>query len=412
MDKNESPYLKKVAFFGGIVMTLAILGGKPERETYLSYGQQWIDESDIQMVIDTLKSPYLTQGPKIAEFEQTVANYIGAKYAVAFSNGTAALHGACFAAGISKGDEVITSPITFAASSNCVLYCGGTPVFADIDKKTYNIDPEKIDKSITDKTKAIIAVDFTGQPAEMDPINKIAQEHNLVVIEDAAHSLGAIYKGKKVGTLADMTMFSFHPVKHVTTAEGGVIVTDSIEYAEKLKLFRSHGIRNTELTKDEGPWYYEMVELGYNYRMTDLHAALGISQMKKLDTFIERRRKIVERYNHEFSKVDGIHIPFQLEQTKSSWHLYMLQLDLDKLKVGRRGVFEALRAENIGVHVHYLPVYLHPYYQELGFERGLCPTAEKWYESALTVPLFPKMKEEDVESVVNAVKKVLDYYLK
>ncbi|MGG0720039.1 UDP-4-amino-4,6-dideoxy-N-acetyl-beta-L-altrosamine transaminase [Robertmurraya massiliosenegalensis] len=391
-------------------MTLAVLGGKPVRDTYLSYGQQWIDEEDVQMVVDTLKSPFITQGPKIEQFEQSVANYVGSKYAVAFSNGTAALHGACFAAGVGKGDEVITTPITFAASSNCVLYCGGTPVFVDIDKDTYNIDTEKIKAAITTKTKAIIPVDFTGQPVDIDAIKEIANEHNLVIIEDAAHSIGASYKGQKVGTLADMTMFSFHPVKHVTTAEGGMIVTNSEEYAEKLRLFRSHGITSSHLSKDEGPWYYEMVELGYNYRMTDLHAALGISQMNRLNSFIERRRSIVSVYNEEFSMVDGVQVPHQLESTNSSWHLYMLQLDLEKFTVGRRGIFEALRAENIGVHVHYLPVYLHPYYQELGYKKGLCPIAEDWYESALTIPLFPKMTDEDVQSVIEGVNKVLEFY--
>lgn len=391
-------------------MTLAVLGGQPVRDTFLSYGQQWIDEEDIKMVVDTLKSPFITQGPKIEQFERNVAEYVGAKYAVAFSNGTAALHGACFAAGVGKDDEVITSPITFAASSNCVLYCGGRPVFVDIDKNTYNINPAEIKAAITTKTKAIIPVDFTGQPVDIDAIKEIANEHNLVIIEDAAHSLGASYKGQKVGTLADMTMFSFHPVKHVTTAEGGIIVTNSGEYAEKLRLFRSHGITSSHLSRDEGPWYYEMIELGYNYRMTDLHAALGISQMNRLASFIERRRSIVSLYNQMFSKLDGVQVPYQLDRTSSSWHLYMLQLDLKKFKVSRREIFEALRAENIGVHVHYLPVYLHPYYQNLGYKKGICPIAEAWYESALTIPLFPKMTEEDVQSVIEGVIKVLKFY--
>lgn len=393
-------------------MTLAILGGKPVRDTYLSYGQQWIDEEDIETVIKALKSPFITQGPKIDEFEKKVADYVGVKYAVTFANGTAALHGACFAAGISKGDEVITTPITFAASANSVLYCGGTPVFVDIDKETYNIDPSKMEQAITKNTKAIIPVDFTGQPVDMDFIRKIADRHNLVVIQDGAHSLGAIYKGKKVGSLADMTMFSFHPVKHITTAEGGMIVTDSAVYAEKLRLFRSHGIKNYDLSRDEGPWYHEMVELGYNYRMTDLHAALGISQMHKLDTFVKRRREIADRYNQEFSKLDGVKIPYQLEGTNSSWHLYMLSLDLEQFSVSRREIFEALRAENIGVHVHYIPVYWHPYYQKLGYQKGLCQIAEGWYETALTIPLFPKMSSYDVESVINGVEKVINYFLK
>lgn len=393
-------------------MTLAILGGQPVRDNYLSYGQQWIDEDDIQAVVETLRSPFITQGPRIQEFEQMVAHYVGAKYAVAFSNGTAALHGACNAAGVGNGDEVITSPITFAASSNSVLYCGGHPIFVDIDEMTYNIDPHKIRNAISPKTKAIIPVDFTGQPVDMDHIHRVAKEHDLVVIEDAAHSLGSTYKGRTVGTLADMTMFSFHPVKHITTAEGGMIVTDSKEYFEKLRMFRSHGIKNNELSKDEGPWYYEMVELGYNYRLTDLQASLGATQMRKLDSFVQKRRWIADKYNQAFSKLEGVRVPYQLENTQSSWHLYMLSLELDNLKVGRREIFEALRAENVGVHVHYLPVYLHPYYQGLGYKKGLCPVAESWYETALTLPIFPKMSGEDVNSVIVGVQKVIDYFLK
>ncbi|AKP48479.1 UDP-4-amino-4,6-dideoxy-N-acetyl-beta-L-altrosamine transaminase [Bacillus smithii] len=376
-----------------------------KRESFLSYGRQWITEEDIEAVVEVLKSPFLTQGPKIQEFEQKVADYVGAKYAVAFSNGTAALHGACFAAGIGEGDEVITTPMTFAATSNAVLYCGGKPVFADIDERTYNIDPKEISKHITPRTKAIIPVDFTGQPADMDAIMKIAEEYGLVVIEDGAHSLGAEYKGRKVGTLAHMTMFSFHPVKPVTTAEGGIIVTDSKEYYEKLKRFRSHGMIKENLSRDEGPWYYEMVDLGYNYRMTDLQAALGISQMDKLDRFIKRRQEIANIYNEAFKTMDSVILPHQLEGAKSGWHLYILQLRLEKLKSSRREIFEKLRADNIGVHVHYIPVYWHPFYQKLGYKKGLCPTAEQWYEQALTLPIFPKMTDEDIKDVIDAVKK-------
>ncbi|KYD25396.1 UDP-4-amino-4,6-dideoxy-N-acetyl-beta-L-altrosamine transaminase [Geobacillus sp. FSL W8-0032] len=378
-----------------------------KRESFLSYGQQWITDDDIEAVVDVLKSPYLTQGPKIQEFERKVADYVGAKYAVAFSNGTAALHGACFAAEIGEGDEAITTPITFAATANAVLYCGGKPVFADIDDRTYNIDPKEIRKHITPNTKAIIPVDFTGQPADMDAIMEIANEYGLIVIEDGAHSLGAEYKGRKVGTLAHMTMFSFHPVKPVTTAEGGVIVTDSAEYYEKLKRFRSHGIIKYNLSRDEGPWYYEMVDLGYNYRMTDLQAALGLSQMDKLDRFIERRREIANMYNEALKTMDSVILPKQLEGTQSGWHLYVLQLKLDKLKRSRREIFESLRAENIGVHVHYIPVYWHPYYQKLGYRRGICPKAEHWYEQALTLPIFPKMTDKDVNDVIEAVKRTI-----
>lgn len=367
---------------------------------YISYGRQFIDEDDIQAVVDTLRSPNLTQGPKIAEFERAIANYVGAKYAVAFCNGTAALHGACFAAGIGEGDEVITTPITFAASANCVRYVGGTVVFADIDAETYNISPSEIERNITSKTKAIIPVDFTGQPADMDAINKIAMKHNLVVIEDGAHSLGAMYKGRKVGTLADMTIFSFHPVKPITTAEGGIIVTDHEEYYQRLLRFRSHGIEKTPYSLEQGDWYYEMTDLGYNYRMTDLQAALGISQLKKIDSFIKRRREIVEMYNEAFLDSSKITVPKQLDGAESGWHLYMIQLDET---INRKEVFVNMREQNIGVHVHYIPVYWHPYYQQLGYEKGLCPVAEKWYEQALTLPIHPSLSGAEVEYIINMI---------
>jgi len=296
------------------------------------------------------------QGPKVAEFERAVADYVGTKYAVAFCNGTAALHSACYAAGVGVGDEVITSPITFAASANCVRYVGGTVVFADIDEETYNIDPAKIRTKITNKTKAIIPVDFTGQPVDIDGIMAIAKKNNLVVIEDGAHSLGATYKGRKVGQTADMTMFSFHPVKPVTTAEGGIIVTNNEEYYKKMLQFRSHGIEQVPYSQEKGGWYYEMKDLGYNYRMTDLQAALGVSQMKKLDGFIKRRQQIAITYTEALKDVEGIVVPKQLANTTSGWHLYMVQLK----HANRKKVFNAMRAANIGVHVHYIPVYWHP----------------------------------------------------
>ncbi|KGR86906.1 UDP-4-amino-4,6-dideoxy-N-acetyl-beta-L-altrosamine transaminase [Lysinibacillus boronitolerans] len=375
-----------------------------KRNDFLSYGRQSIDEEDIQMVIETLRSPFLTQGPKIKEFEQAIANYVGAQYAVAFCNGTAALHAACYAAGIGEGDEVITSPITFAASANCVRYMGGTVVFADIDARTYNIDPTEIRKKISSKTKAIIPVDFTGQPADLDAINAIAREHNIVVIEDGAHSLGAEYKGKKVGIQADMTMFSFHPVKPITTAEGGIIVTNNKEYYKKLQLFRSHGIEQTEYSSEQGGWYYEMTDLGYNYRMTDLQAALGLSQLTKIDTFIQRRREIADFYTEAFQDENRIVIPQQLHETNSGWHLYMIQLE----KELRKKIFGKMRSMNIGVHVHYIPVYWHPYYQKLGYERGLCPIAENWYEKALTLPIHPQMTIEDLAIIVSNIKELLN----
>lgn len=391
---------------------LAINGGIPIRDTMLPYGQQWIDEEDIDAVISVLKSDFITQGPQISKFERAIAEYVDATFAVAFSNGTAALHAACFAAGIGAGDEVITTPITFLASSNSVLYQGGTPLFADIRNDTYNIDPRSIEKWITPKTKAIIPVDFTGQPVEIDAINIVAEKYHLTVIQDAAHSLGAEYDGRKVGSLADMTMFSFHPVKHITSGEGGIITTNDENYYKRLQLFRNHGMTKepSDLLKNEGPWYYEMHALGYNYRMTDLQAALGNSQFRKLDKFVDRRKQIASIYNQAFEELYGVTCPYQHEKANSSWHLYVLRFDLTKFAVNRKVLFDALRAENIGVHVHYIPVYLQPYYQQLRYEKGTCPVAEHFYEEIITLPLFPKMVDRDVEDVINAVKKVCRAY--
>lgn len=378
-----------------------------KRETYLTYGRQSIDEDDIQAVVETLRSPFLTQGPKVEEFERAVADYVGAKYAVAFSNGTAALHGAYDAAGIGKGDEVITSPITFAATANAVLYCGGTPIFADIDPDTYLLDVDVVAKKITKQTKAIAPVDFTGQPVDIDAFMELAKEYNLVVIEDGAHSLGATYKGEKIGQQADMTMFSFHPVKPITTGEGGIITTNNKTYYEKLKLFRSHGITKADYSSEQGEWYYEMVSLGYNYRMNDIQAALGLSQLKKLDQFLTRRREIAALYNEKLAGIPGIIIPKQRHNIESGWHLYMIQIDSAVNAKSRVKIFQEMRAANIGVHVHYIPVYWHPYYEQLGYELGICPIAEKWYEQALTLPIFPEMSDKDVEDVVVVLKEIL-----
>lgn len=372
----------------------------------IPYGRQTIEEDDIQAVVDVLRSDYLTTGPKIAEFEKMVADYVGAKYAVAISNGTSALHAACFAAGIQAGDEVITTPLTFAASSNCVLYCGGTPVFADVDPKTYNIDPEDIRRKITDKTKAIIAVHLAGQPCDMDEIHKIAKEHDLLVIEDGAHALGSVYKGKKVGTLSDMTTFSFHPVKPITTGEGGMIVTDNEEFYQKMMLFRSHGITRDEnlMTRNDGSWFYQQLNLGYNYRITDIQCALGCSQMKKLDRFLARRKEIVARYNEAFADCENIIIPYQLPETESGWHLYIVQVK----NCDRRKVFEALREHGIAVNVHYIPVYMHPYYQEHGYKDVHCRNAEEVYSHIISLPLYPTLTEEQQQYVIETLKYVIN----
>jgi len=391
---------------------LAINGGIPIREKFLPYGHQYIDEEDINAVINVLRSDWITQGPKVAEFERKIADFVDAKYAVAVNSGTSALHAACLAAGIKKGDEVITTPITFVASANCVLYTGGTPVFSDIELNTYNIDPEIIEEKITERTKAIIPVDFAGHPVALDEINKIAKRYNLVIIEDAAHALGAIYKGKKIGSISDMTIFSFHPVKLITTGEGGIVVTNNKELYERLRLFVTHGItkEKNKLITYEGPWYYEMQELGYNYRLTDIQCALGISQLNKLEKFIRRRREIVSYYDEELKNVEEIILPDEYKDVKSAWHIYVIRLKLNKLKASRREIFEALYAENIGVQVHYIPVYWHPYYQRLGYKKALCPKAEKYYEEAISLPIFPSMTDADVEDVVNAVKKVVEYF--
>jgi UDP-4-amino-4,6-dideoxy-N-acetyl-beta-L-altrosamine transaminase len=395
---------------------LAINGGKPVRDKLLPYGHQWIDEEDIKAVSEVLRTDWITQGPKVTEFEEEFARYVGAKYAVAVNSGTAALHATCFAAQIEKGNEAITTPITFAASANCVLYQEGTPVFADINEDTLNIDPVEIKKKITKKTKVLIPVDFTGRPVDLEKILQIAKKNNLLVIEDASHALGATYKGRKIGSISDMTIFSFHPVKHITTGEGGMITSNNKEYYERLKLFRTHGItkEKNKLLDYDGPWYYEMQELGYNYRLTDFQCALGISQLKKIDRIIQQRREIVQKYNCEFKDMPEIKIP-QLNPTdsNSAWHIYMIQLNLEKIKTGRREIFEALRAENIGVNVHYIPVHLHPYYQKkFGYHKGDFPKAENYYSRAITLPIFPKMTEKDINDVVKAVKKVINYYKK
>lgn len=372
----------------------------------IPYGKQTIEQDDIQAVVDVLKSDFLTTGPKIAEFEQTVADYVGAKYAIAISNGTSALHAACFAAGIGPGDEVITTPLTFAASANCVLYCGGTPVFADVDPKTYNIDPEDIRRKITDRTKAIVAVHLAGQPCDMDAIHSIAREHGLIVIEDGAHALGSVYKGKKVGSMSDMTTFSFHPVKPITTGEGGMIVTDNEDFYKKMVLFRSHGITRDDsmMTRNDGPWFYQQFDLGYNYRITDIQCALGCSQMKKLDRFLARRKEIVARYNEAFADCDNIITPYQLSDTESGWHLYIVQVK----NCDRRKVFENMREKGIGVNVHYIPVYMHPYYQEHGYENVHCANAEEIYSHIISLPLYPGLTSEQQDYVIDTLKSLCE----
>ena len=396
-------------------MSLAIHGGQPVRESYLAYGKQAIDNKDIAAVVEALKGDYLTTGPNVTKFEQQVAEYVGAQYAVAVSNGTAALHMAMIGCGIKSGDEVLVTPMTFAASSNAILYVGATPVFVDIDELTFNIDIKSVESKITNKTKAIVVVDFAGQPVDLEEVLEIARKYNLMVIEDGAHALGSEYKGHRVGALADVTTFSCHPVKPITTGEGGIATTNNSEIYERMKLFRTHGItRETSTLMDltQGDWYYEQQTLGYNYRLTDIQAALGSSQLDKIDRFIERRREIVAQYNEAFKEVEGLIIPYEKNDRKSGYHIYVIRLRLDQVSATRRQIYEALKAENIGVNVHYIPVYYHPYYQALGYERGICPIAERVYEEIITLPLFPMMTQKDVSDVIGAVSKVIDFYRK
>ena len=395
---------------------LAINGGYPVRGGKIYYGKQWVDENDINAVVEVLRSDYITCGPKVDELENTLCEFTGAKYAVVVNSGTSALHCACVAAEIGPGDEVITTPITFAASANCALYCGAKPVFADINPETYNIDPESIRSHITEKTKAVVAVDFTGQAVQIDEIKAICKEHNLIFIEDAAHSIATKYNGQQVGSLADMTCFSFHPVKTITGGEGGAILTNDEDLYKKLVLAHTHGITHDDSLMEgaphEGPWYYEQISLGFNYRMTDFQAALITSQLGKIEEFKKRRQEIVKRYNEAFSDIPELFVQQEIPESDTCRHLYIIQLKLDKLKCSRREFFDAMSAENVQCQIHYIPVYWFPYYQHLGYEKGLCPKAEELYKGIMSIPLYPRMTDQDVEDVIHAVKKVIANYRK
>lgn len=400
---------------GGRMEKLAIFGGKPTREKHIYYGTQYIDEDDIAAVAQTLRHRLITTGPQVAAAEEHLCKLAGAKYATLVSNGTAALHLACMALELQEGDEVITSPMTFAATSNAVLYCGGTVVFADIDPETYNISPAEIEKKITRKTKAIIGVDFTGQAVDVEAIRRICDKYNLVFIEDAAHSIGTCYNGKPVGSLADMTCFSFHPVKTLTAGEGGAVTTNSEKYFKKVSSCRTHGIVREEedfIEESHGRWYHEQLELGYNYRITDFQAALLNSQMNKLDLFAARRKEIVKLYNKAFKDMRELVLQKNMPFSDTVNHLYILQLNLELLNCTRKEFFDAMDMERVVCQVHYIPVYLHPYYQKLGYEKGLCPNAEYVYERILSIPLYYGLTDEDVNDVIHAVKKVVAYYSK
>ncbi len=392
---------------------LAVDGGKPIRETMLPYGRQYIDEADKQAVLEVLQDAFLTCGPRVEQLEERLCALTGAGYAVAVSNGTAALHVACLAAGIGVGDEVIVPPITFAASANCVLYCGAHPVFADIEKDTWTIAPEAVRKLITPKTKAIVAVDYTGQTCNLNALRAICDEYKLLLIEDAAHSIGTEYDGRGVGSIADLTTFSFHPVKTVTAGEGGAILTNDKALYERLQLFAKHGItRDAAQQQTEGGWYYEQTLLGYNYRLTDIQCALCMSQLDKLPQFAQRRKELTRQYDEAFAKVPQIILQQAEPACDTVRHLYVLRFDLAKLNATRKQIYDALLAENIGVNVHYIPIYYFPHYAALGYARGLCPQAEALYEEIITIPLFYAMRDQDAKDVIRAVRKVIAAYKK
>jgi len=388
---------------------LAIDGGTPVRKTLLPYGRQSIGEEDIQAVMNVLRSDWLTTGPKVAEFEEAFAAWVGAKHAVSFSSGTAALHGAAFAAGLKAGDEAITTPMTFAATANCVLYQGATPVFADVSPDTLNLDPEQVAERITDRTKAVLAVDYAGHPADLDAIHDVAASEGCIVIEDASHAPGAEYKRRRAGSIADMTVFSFHPVKHLATGEGGMVTTNRADFAETLRRFRNHGISSDARQRQSvGQWHYEMVLLGFNYRLTDIACSLGLSQLKKLDENLARRREIAARYTAAFRDLEGVTVPAVRTDVKPAWHLYPIRVNLEKLTTDRGEIFRALRAENIGVNVHYIPVHLHPYYRDrFGYAAGAYPIAEEAYARLISLPMFHGMTDEDVGDVILAMEKAM-----
>ncbi len=393
---------------------LALHGGVPVRSSLLPYGRQSIQEEDIQAVVDVLRSDWLTTGPKVGEFEEAFAAYVGAKHAVSFSSGTAALHASAFAAGLGPGDEAITTPLTFCATSNCVLYQGARPVFADVTSDTLNLDPERVSACATSKTRAVLPVDYAGHPADLGAFLDLADRHGWTVIEDASHALGATWQKRTVGSVSHLTVFSLHPVKHVATGEGGMVTTDRAEFAEALRRFRNHGISSDARQRQSaGQWHYEMVLLGYNYRLPDINCALGLSQLGRMPANLSRRRAIAAQYDEAFRGCPEIVIPKVRSDCEPAWHLYPVRLNLELLVTGRTEIFNALRAENIGVNVHYVPVHLHPYYRDqFGYRGGEYPVAEDCYERLISLPMFHAMTEQDVDDVIHAVRKVLTWYAK
>ena len=380
--------------------------------SFIPYGRQWVDEEDIAAVVEVLKSDWLTTGPIVEKFENALAKFVGAKYGVSLSSGTAALHAAMHAAGISPGDEVIVPAMTFVATANAVVFEGGIPVFADVDPNMLLIDPTKVEEKITSRTKAIVAVDYAGQPCHYDGLREIADRHGLILIADACHALGAEYKGRKVGTVADLTVFSFHPVKSITTGEGGMVTTDDPNLAQRMRIFRNHGITSDHRQRQaDNSWFYEMAELGYNYRLTDIQCALGLSQLKKLPKWLVRRQEIARQYDHAFSSLSEISPLEVRHEVSHAYHLYVVKLGIERLKGNRAQVFASLRKEGIGVNVHYIPVHLHPFYRHrFGTKMGDCPFAENAYERIISLPIFPLMSNNDVDHVISALGKLMEVF--
>jgi len=410
---GEQGYTRRLS--GGIRLVqqrLAIHGGAPVRPSLLPYGRHEIDDDDVLAVTEALRSGWITTGPRVAAFESAVADLAGARHAVAFSSGTAALHAAAFAAGLGPGDEAVTTPLTFCATANCVLYQGATPVFADVSPDTLNLDPDRLAERLTSRTKAILAVDFTGHPADLDAIRDLADRHGAVLIEDACHALGARYRGRPVGSISRMTVFSFHPVKHVTTGEGGMVTTDDAGLAGRLRTFRNHGLDSDANQREaRGQWRYDMVSLGYNYRLADLGCALGSSQLRKLPANLARRRQIAQRYTTALASIPGVRTPVVRADVDPAWHLYVIRLEKG-LRGRRDDVLAALKAENIGANVHYEAVHRLRYYRErFGYRGGEYPVAEDASDHLVTLPLFPGLSDDDVSDVLAAVEKVVGHFL-
>lgn len=384
---------------------------------FIPYGKQNINQQDIDAVVSVLQSDFLTQGPQVPLFEKTVADYVGTEYALAVNSATSALHIACLALGLQKGDVLWTSPITFVASANCALYCGADVDFVDIDAQTYNMSVDALQQKLLQAKlenklpKIVIPVHLCGQSCDMEKIYALSKEYGFYIIEDASHAIGGKYRSEFIGACkySDITVFSFHPVKIVTTAEGGMALTNNAILAQKMELLRSHGVtRNTALMskESEGPWYYQQVELGFNYRMTELQAALGVSQMHRLTQFVEKRHTISKRYNEVLKDLPVI-LPYQIPESYSGLHLYVIRLKLDELKVSRKQVFEALRAKGIGVNIHYIPVHTQPYYENLDFKLGDFPVAEAYYDSAISLPMYPDLSDNQIQYVYESLKEVL-----